>query len=70
MEKYIKLSTDAGKFVCNNLYYHLLYDFPGKSLFIHIPNCHDLEEEYIRCADSITQIINVLYSQIQMKGEV
>ena len=37
----IELSTDAGKFVCNNIYYHLLYNYPNKSLFIHIPECNN-----------------------------
>ena len=41
----IKFSYDAGKFVCNNLYFHLLANYPNKSLFIHIPNCNDDENE-------------------------
>lgn len=32
-------SSNAGTFVCNNLYYYLLSDYPDKSLFIHIPDC-------------------------------
>ena len=58
----IQLSNDAGKFVCNNLYYHLLYNYPNKSLFIHIPNCNDLEEQYKECANIINQIIKELLS--------
>jgi len=58
----IQLSNDAGKFVCNNLYYHLLYNYPNRSLFIHIPNCNDLEEEYKECANIINQIIKELLS--------
>ena len=37
----VELSHDAGKFVCNNIYFHLLNNYPSKSLFIHIPECHD-----------------------------
>lgn len=55
-----KLSDDAGKFVCNNLYYHLLNDYPDKSVFIHIPNCHDKEELYIFYSSKIEEIIKIL----------
>ena len=37
----IEFSNDAGKFVCNNLYFHLLSNYPEKSLFIHIPECNN-----------------------------
>ena len=70
IQEYIKLSNDAGKFVCNNLYYHLLHDYPSKSLFIHIPNCHDENLEYIKHAKTIMKIINVLYSQKNKEGEI
>ena len=66
----IKFSNDAGKFVCNNLYYHLLCEFPLKSLFIHIPNCYDLSDEYIKHADTIMKLINVLYSHKNKEGEI
>lgn len=56
----IKFSYDAGKYVCNNLYYHLLYNYPDKSLFIHIPNCYDNEDEYVRYAKIIENIIKVI----------
>lgn len=56
----IKFSEDAGKFVCNNLYYHLLYNYPNKSLFIHVPNCFDKEEEYIKNANVIQKVIEKL----------
>ena len=56
----VLFSFDAGKYVCNNLYYHLLSNYPEKSLFIHVPNCHDLEEEYIKNAQIIEKIIEVL----------
>ena len=37
-----EISTDAGRYVCNDLYYHLLTQFgrdrwPIKTLFIHVP---------------------------------
>ena len=70
IQEFIKFSSDAGKFVCNNLYYHLLHDYPSKSLFIHIPNCHDEQSVYVRHAETIMKIINVLYSQIKQKGEI
>lgn len=53
----IELSHDAGKFVCNNIYFHLLNNYPSKSLFIHVPECHDLEENYLKCANTISRII-------------
>ncbi len=54
----IKYSYDAGKFVCNNLYFHLLEHHADNAIFIHIPNCHDCEEEYQKYAKQINQIIN------------
>lgn len=54
----IELSTDAGKFVCNNIYYHLLYNYPNKSLFIHIPECNDNVDNYIKYANVINTMIN------------
>ena len=66
----VKISNYAGKFVCNNLYYHLLHDYPLKSLFIHIPNCHDNEAEYVKHAETIMKIFNVLYSQKLVEGEI
>ena len=56
----VTFSTDAGKYVCNNLYFHLLANYPEKSLFIHVPNCCDLEENYILYANIITKIIDKL----------
>ena len=53
----VELSHDAGKFVCNNIYFHLLNNYPSKSLFIHIPECHDLEENYVKYANVINEII-------------
>lgn len=57
---FVKLSQDAGKFVCNNIYYHLLFNYPKKSLFIHIPECNNDEEMYKKYALTIKQIINKL----------
>ena len=56
----ITFSYDAGKFVCNNLYFHLLKNYPHKSLFIHIPNCNDNVEEYKKHAKTINNIIDAL----------
>ena len=53
-------SNDAGKFVCNNLYFHLLTNYPEKSLFIHVPNCYDNEENYKKHAETIMTIIKKL----------
>lgn len=55
-----ELSDNAGKFVCNNLYYHLLNDYVDKSLFVHIPNCNDDSEKYNEYAKKIERIINIL----------
>ncbi len=57
----IKLSNDAGKFVCNNLYYHLLHNYSNKSLFIHVPNCIDSTEEYILNAKIVQTVIEILF---------
>lgn len=56
----IQLSNDAGKFVCNNLYYHLLNNYPSKSLFIHIPECDNDINKYQECAKAIEKIILAL----------
>lgn len=56
----VEFSSDAGKFVCNNLYYHLLNYNPHKTLFIHVPNCLDDENKYIEYAKQIEQIIEKL----------
>ena len=56
----VSLSYDAGKFVCNNIYFHLLSEYPNKSLFIHIPNCNDSVDKYKEYAKLINKIINIL----------
>lgn len=53
-------SNDAGKFVCNNLYYHLLYNHQNKALFIHIPECNNCVDEYKKYAKTINLIINTI----------
>ena len=58
----IKISVDAGKFVCNNIYYHLLSDYPNKGIFIHIPHCHDDEIKYMEYARMIEGIISKISS--------
>ena len=54
----VELSNDAGKFVCNNIYFHLLNNYQDKSLFIHIPECDNEENNYIKYANIINNIIN------------
>lgn len=56
----IKISLDAGKFVCNNLYFHLLMNHQSKSIFIHVPNCFDEEDEYKKNAKKINEIISII----------
>lgn len=55
-----EISEDAGKFVCNNLYFHLLKDYPNKSLFIHIPECQNDINMYKKYAHDIIEIIKCL----------
>ncbi|MBQ8292495.1 MAG: hypothetical protein IJX78_01660 [Bacilli bacterium] len=57
VKNYVELSYDAGKFVCNNIYFHLLYNYPTKSLFIHIPECHNDVKMYQEYAGVINKII-------------
>lgn len=56
----VELSTDPGRFVCNNMYYHLLHNYPNKSLFIHIPHCNDDINEYKKYAIQIESIIKAI----------
>ena len=56
----VKLSDNPGRFVCNNLYFHLLSNYPDKSLFIHVPNCEDDVNKYKEYASLITEIIKAL----------
>ena len=56
----IEISNDAGKFVCNNLYFHLLSYDRARTLFIHVPECHDDEGKYKLYADKISRIIEAL----------
>lgn len=60
VEEEILFSNDAGKFVCNNLYFHLLSNYPEKSLFIHIPECNNDITLYKKYALKIKKIINLL----------
>ena len=56
----VELSNDAGKFVCNNIYFHLLSNYQTKSLFIHIPECDNDIDNYIKYANTINNIINII----------
>lgn len=60
LDKIVTFSEDAGKFVCNNLYYHLLTLYPDKSLFIHIPECNNDENMYTKYAKQIEKIIDII----------
>ena len=57
---YGEISFNPGKFVCNNLYYHLLNYNNNKSIFIHIPNCKDDENLYRKYALDVLNIISIL----------
>ena len=59
------ISSDAGKYVCNNLYFHLLEKYPNKSLFIHIPECDNSLENYQKYAKNIENIINILLNNVK-----
>ena len=54
----VAFSTNPGRFVCNNLYFHLLANYPSKSLFIHIPECNNDVNNYIKYAKIIEKIID------------
>ena len=63
----VAFSLDAGKFVCNNTYYHLLYNFQEKSIFIHVPECYNSDEEYQKHANKINDIINKILENKESK---
>ena len=54
----VAFSTNPGRFVCNNLYFHLLANYPNKSLFIHIPECNNDVDNYKKYAKQINEIIS------------
>ncbi len=56
----IEISLDAGRFVCNNIYYHLLFNYSEKSLFIHIPECNNDTMKYREYAEKIEKLILTL----------
>ena len=60
LTEYTDISDDAGKFVCNNMYFHLLKYNPLKTLFIHIPECENSEDKYRSFANKIVSIIDSL----------
>lgn len=42
----VKMSFSAGTYVCNNLYYKVMTEFPNlKSIFIHVPYFEKVSEE-------------------------
>lgn len=54
------ISHDAGKFVCNNLYFHLLKYDATRTLFIHVPECNNDVEKYREIAARVSKIIEAL----------
>lgn len=60
----VQLSHDAGKFVCNNIYFHLLNNYPTKSLFVHIPECNDNICNYLEYASTINKIIDKIRLEV------
>ena len=59
-----EISDDAGRFVCNNLYFHLLQYDPHKVLFVHIPEGNNDESLYKLYADKVVMILErILYSE-------
>ena len=58
----VKLSFDAGKFVCNNLYFHLLENHPDKAININVPNWHNDVKMYKKKKKKINLIIDKLLS--------
>ena len=58
--KYAEISTYAGKFVCNNLYFHLLNYNANKCLFIHVPECNNDVSLYQKYAIDVINIIKSL----------
>lgn len=54
------ISDDAGKFVCNNIYFHLLKYDSNRTLFIHIPECENSTDNYRLYADKIASILDIL----------
>lgn len=58
--EFADISYDAGKFVCNNLYFHLLKYDAKRTLFIHVPECNNDIEKYKLIADKVIKIIDSL----------
>ena len=60
IQKFADISYDAGKFVCNNLYFHLLKYDDSRTLFIHVPECNEDVQKYKLYAEKICGIIDNL----------
>ena len=60
LTRHADISDDAGKFVCNNMYFHLLKYDSKKTLFIHIPECKNSIDNYKLYADKIESILDIL----------
>ena len=58
-----EISLSAGKYVCNNLYYHLLYNqqkYGYKGLFVHVPDTSVLPIGYI--SNAILKLISAIFA--------
>ena len=57
----VKISFSAGTYVCNNVYYKVLAEFPDlKTIFIHVPNFENLGQEIQ--VQMVHDIINFIQS--------
>lgn len=58
----VKISTDPGRYVCNNIYYTALSSSIRPSLFVHFPQISDMSEEMEEKAlEIITEYLKETY---------
>ena len=58
----VKISTDPGRYVCNNIYYTSLSSSIRPSLFVHFPQISDMSEEMEEKAlEIITEYLKETY---------
>ena len=62
LTSYADVSDDAGKFVCNNMYFHLLKYDSKRTMFIHVPECENSVDNYKLYAKKIESIVEILLS--------
>ena len=65
LKEFGDVSYDAGKFVCNNMYFHLLKFDRTRTLFIHIPECNNDLELYKQYGEYIDKVIDILLKQLE-----